>query len=248
MVVQEPEDMPPSVSAVKLGVVYLGLVCGKHKYTLLDEKDIAFVRQFTLHARVVIDPDGTGAHVYATAKPLVDDGAPQSSSPELFHEALWKNHFGQIEPGCKVVHKNGITVDNRLTNLAIVPSDTPTDVSARLSDSLFFESQDSLTRSVELYSIALSRLPPFDGRPVPSNTDEGVNGEDEAQPDASSLFECQRPACCNIQALCDEHVACSGCDGAWYCSAECLRLDTTRHQGECQARRMDCLAEVVCSR
>lgn len=40
----------------------------QHKYTLLEEADIDFVKKHTLEAKVEIDRDGTGACVYAVVK------------------------------------------------------------------------------------------------------------------------------------------------------------------------------------
>ena len=44
----------------------------QHKYTLLEEADIDFVRKHTLEAKVEIDRDGTGACVYAVVKSKTD--------------------------------------------------------------------------------------------------------------------------------------------------------------------------------
>lgn len=44
----------------------------------------------------------------------------RSAVTQYFHNMLWINHFRTIPEDCVVVHKNGITVDNRLINLELV--------------------------------------------------------------------------------------------------------------------------------
>jgi len=67
----------PGPVEVKLGVVYLGSVCGKHKYTLLEEEDVSFARKFVLEAILDVATDGTGAAVFVTCKS--GTGADQST-------------------------------------------------------------------------------------------------------------------------------------------------------------------------
>ena len=40
-----------------------------------------------------------------------------------FHKMLWLNRYGIIPVDCVVVHKNGITVDNRLSNFELAQID-----------------------------------------------------------------------------------------------------------------------------
>lgn len=50
-----------------------------------------------------------------------------------------EKHFGGIAPGYKVMHKNGITVDNRLENLILCPEGISENCSSdNIEDSLYW--------------------------------------------------------------------------------------------------------------
>merc|ERR1712012_1114721 len=72
-------------SGLKLGIVRLGRAAGKTKYTLLDERDISLVHEYTFEARTEIDRNGCGATVYAYAY-LYDKGR---HTGEYVHHILW---------------------------------------------------------------------------------------------------------------------------------------------------------------
>lgn len=113
-------ERPRATGGLKLGIVRLGRAAGKTKYTLLDERDICLVHEYTFEARTEIDRNGCGATVYAYAY-LYDQGR---HTGDYVQDILWRRHRGGVAPGFKVVHKNGVSVDNRLDNLEVV-QDTP---------------------------------------------------------------------------------------------------------------------------
>ena len=87
------------------------------KYALLDERDICLVHEYAFEARTEIDKNGCGATIFAYAYKY-DKGR---SSGIYVQDLLWERHCGEVEPGFRVVHKNCISVDNRLENLMLVP-------------------------------------------------------------------------------------------------------------------------------
>merc|ERR1711976_18824 len=104
-------------SGLKLGIVRLGRAGGKTKYALLDERDISLVHEYAFEARTEIDKNGCGATIFAYAY-RYETGR---SSGTYVQDILWERHCGEIEAGYRVVHKNCISVDNRLENLMLVP-------------------------------------------------------------------------------------------------------------------------------
>jgi len=232
--------------AVKLGVVYLGSVRGKHKYTLLEEADIEFVRKHSLEANIEVDPNGTEACVYAVVNNRVD------GSLQYFHKMLWIERYRHIPQGCCVVHKNGITVDNRLSNLELVQIDPISGAKAR--SQISSEEEERRSRSGDIYRLALSRLPSFDNvkqqvsdKCLMYNADGmEVNFMHPTFP----FYECRNAACCSTEdptlGFCE---SCSHCSDARYCSRGCLEQDKKRHQRECSRRtRPPTAATVSCVR
>ena len=88
------------------------------KYSLLDERDISLVHEYTFEARTEVDRNGCGASIFAFAFHF---DAEKGKVGKYVQDVLWERHRGSVAPGCRVVHKNGISVDNRLENLILVP-------------------------------------------------------------------------------------------------------------------------------
>mmetsp|Transcript_18324 Transcript_18324/g.47891 ORF Transcript_18324/g.47891 Transcript_18324/m.47891 type:complete len:241 (+) Transcript_18324:24-746(+) len=212
--------------AVKLGVVYLGNIGGKDKYTLLEEDDIDFVRRFTLEAKLEVDRDGRGAKVFAVAQ--TEDSETGGPITQYFHNMLWLNHFRSIPDGCMVVHKNGITVDNRLVNLELVEVDPVTRLPAQRP--LSAEERDHRARGGDLYKLALSRLPSFENHPLRKNVWVDADGMEVTDNEANPFYECRNPSCCTFE----EYPGCFAhhCDKLRYCSDACLQADNKRLRRE----------------
>ncbi|KAK2567159.1 Zinc finger MYND domain-containing protein 19 [Acropora cervicornis] len=151
-------------AAQKLGIVYIGKAGGKHKYSLLDEKDIHLVKKFRFEAKVDVNKDGNGATIFAYAFDL----SREEASGCYFHEYIWEKHCGGVAPGFQVCHKNGVTVDNRLNNLCVKPSQSG--VSTKSSNHVESFSVNTNRNNCasepredqRLYWMAVSRLPPFE--------------------------------------------------------------------------------------
>lgn len=88
------------------------------KYSLLDERDISLVHEYTFEARTEVDRNGCGASIFAYAFHF---DAEKGKVGKYVQDVLWERHCGSVAPGHRVVHKNGISVDNRLENLILVP-------------------------------------------------------------------------------------------------------------------------------
>ncbi|OXA58622.1 zinc finger MYND domain-containing protein 19 isoform X1 [Folsomia candida] len=101
---------------VRLGIVKLGTAVGKTKYALIDEVDIQHIHNYKFDARLEIDRNGDGLKVLAMGHPKAT-----GSDPLPLQNILWENRHGRIDYGFEVRHLNGITMDNRMDNLCIVP-------------------------------------------------------------------------------------------------------------------------------
>ena len=79
------------------------------KYTILDERDIGLVHQYTFEPRLDIDRNGHGAKIFAVCY-IYERGR---ETGVLVQDLLWERHHGGIARGWTVIHRNCVTVDNR---------------------------------------------------------------------------------------------------------------------------------------
>eukprot|EP00047_Mylnosiga_fluctuans_P005957 m.243850 g.243850 ORF g.243850 m.243850 type:complete len:207 (+) comp14335_c0_seq1:90-710(+) len=194
---------------MKLGVVYLGVLFGKHKYTVVEDEDVEFCKACSLKVSLEVDKNGMGSQVIVIAH-LGQDHAIRLN----FHDALWIRRRGPIPAGYVVAHINGLTLDNRFSNLNLV---LKTKVTAPLT------SEEKIIRleSAQVYKLALSQM-----RPNPAALKELT---------ARPIFhECRHKVCANLETVGCEFAPCPKCRAARYCSAECRELDSADHLADCQ--------------
>ena len=79
------------------------------KYTILDERDIGLVHQYTFEPKLDIDRNGHGAKIFAVCF-IYERGR---ETAVYVQDLLWERHHGGIAPGWTVIHRNCVTVDNR---------------------------------------------------------------------------------------------------------------------------------------
>ncbi|XP_046376275.1 zinc finger MYND domain-containing protein 19-like isoform X2 [Haliotis asinina] len=215
------------MSGFKLGIVRLGRAAGKTKYALLDERDISLVEQFVFEARVEVDRDGNGAKIYAYAYDIVKG----RSSGQYLHELLWERHRGGVAHGYKVVHKNGVTVDNRMENLILVSSKCSTP---------YLEEPSNKNREQSLYWIAVQQLQgdPLEHFPEPVyNRYYNSNGEIVESEDSCVYYECHYLPCTNMEKEIREFSICGRCQEVRYCGTYCQQRDWPVHKRYCRERR-----------
>ncbi|GAB6024442.1 Zinc finger MYND domain-containing protein 19 [Chamberlinius hualienensis] len=234
----EAVEQTPSMSGFKLGIVRLGRAAGKTKYALLDERDISLVQQYAFEARVEVDRDGNGAKIYAYAY----DINRGRSAGQYVHVLLWEKHCGGIAPGFKVIHKNGVTVDNRMENLSLVATN-------RSQESLTVsEEASSKSREQSLYWVAIQQLPadPIDEHYPDSLFTKyyNANGEIVEEEDESTCYyECHYPPCTNMEKELREFSICGRCQEARYCGTYCQQKDWPVHKKFCRERKRPYLME-----
>ena len=83
--------------------------CLQTKYTILDERDIGLVHQYTFEPKLDIDKNGHGAKIFAVCF-IYERGR---ETAVYVQDLLWERHHGGIAPGWTVLHRNCVTVDNR---------------------------------------------------------------------------------------------------------------------------------------
>ncbi|XP_064457532.1 zinc finger MYND domain-containing protein 19-like isoform X2 [Ornithodoros turicata] len=223
------------MSGVKLGIVRLGRAAGKIKYTLLDERDIALVQEYSFEARVEVDKDGNGAQICAYAYQM-DRGR---SSGQYLHNLLWERHYGGIAPGFHVVHRNGIAMDNRLENLALTVIDGM--APHRIALGAVPVLQPPKQREQTLYWAAIQQLPPehlAEQFPDSSATKYyNANGEViEEEEEGACYYECHYPPCTNLEREPREFSICGRCQAARYCGLFCQQRDWPLHKRHCRPR------------
>ena len=94
---------------VKPDVVNANALYFQTKYTILDERDIGLVHQYTFEPKLDIDRNGHGAKIFAVCF-IYERGR---ETAVYVQDLLWERHHGGIAPGWTVIHRNCVTVDNR---------------------------------------------------------------------------------------------------------------------------------------
>lgn len=222
------------MAGVKLGIVRLGRAAGKIKYTLLDERDITLVHQYSFEARVEVDKDGNGAQILAYAY----ETNQNKSTGQHLHHLLWERHLGGIAPGFRVRHRNGLTMDNRLENLVLEPQGmtpyTPLEPPRG-------GEQTCKQREQSLYWAAIQQLPPE--HLVQELSDSGAtkyynaNGEViEEEEEGVCFYECHYPPCSSLEREPREFSICGRCQAARYCGLFCQQRDWPLHKRHCRPR------------
>nr|ACO10903.1 Zinc finger MYND domain-containing protein 19 [Caligus rogercresseyi]ACO11562.1 Zinc finger MYND domain-containing protein 19 [Caligus rogercresseyi] len=236
------EGHEPESRGLKLGIIRLGRAAGKTKYALLDERDICLVEEYSFEARLEIDKNGNGARIDAFAYLF---GKPRTQGTTL-QELLWERHRGGIAPGYRVVHKNGVSVDNRLENLLLVhESKVPTWYKPEESQGT--PSAKEQDGNNGLYWMAIAQLPPesLDDHLLRSPESSRVllryyNSEGELieeEDESLSFYECRHPPCTAIEQELREFSICGRCQEARYCGINCQQRDWPSHKRICREKR-----------
>jgi len=236
-------------SGLKLAIVKLGRSAGKTKYCLLDERDINLVQQLTFEAKLEVDRDGRGVRVYAFVY-LYERGR---QSGQYVHTLLWEKYCGGVTQGMRVVHKNCITVDNRLENLMLVPHSIADRWCPHSSHSPAIKSDNKgdvgFDLESSLYCAAIQQLPydPADQygetRVLRYCNEDGDIVEEED--DSHCYYECRYSPCIAIERDLREFSICGRCQEARYCGSLCQQRDWPAHKRVCREKRRGPLAPFV---
>ncbi|XP_025114243.1 zinc finger MYND domain-containing protein 19-like isoform X2 [Pomacea canaliculata] len=220
------------MSGFKVGILRLGRVAGKTKYALIDEADIGIVEQHAVEARVEVDKDGNGATIYAYAYDI-NRGRQHG---QYLHNMLWEKHRGGVAPGWHVVHKNQVTVDNRLDNLCL----------ARVGEHRPAPHRTEATgknMEASLYWITVQQLL---GDPMEQHFPEPLcvryynsNGEvvEHGSGDSCIYYECHYPPCTKMEKELREFSICGRCQQVRYCGTFCQERDWPMHKRFCREKK-----------
>lgn len=226
----------------KLGIVKLGKVAGKTKYTILDERDIGLVHQYTFEPRLDVDRNGHGAKIFAVCY-IYERGR---ETGVYVQDLLWERHHGGVAPGWTVVHRNCVTVDNRIDNLVVVPSTLVSSWCQHTHHNTELHSTDSKEgarpdQQMSLYFMAMQQLP-FD--PADEYVESLVlryydqHGQlVEEEDDSQCYYECRYAPCIMIEKGLREFSICGRCQQARYCGPLCQQRDWPLHKKVCRERR-----------
>jgi len=217
---------------VKLGIVRLGRAAGKLKYTLLDEQDIVLAREYSFEARLQIDRNGNGAIVFAYA---FHNG--RRSSARYLQDVIWESHFGRIPDSLRVIHKNHISMDNRVDNLQLMPKSESNNWYSCL-----WRTNKTNDQHLSLYYCAIQQLPPehnYDPSFVEKTKCFDANGDLVDEDDDSNYYECHYPACVRIEKEPRQFSICGRCQQTRYCGTTCQQRDWPYHKRFCREKRRD---------
>jgi len=222
-------------SGTKLGIVRLGRAGGKTKYSLLDERDIGLVQDWAFEARTKVDRNGGGARIYAYCY----EYRRGKESGMYVQDMLWTLHCGSIADGFVVLHKNCLTLDNRLDNLTLVPLQLADQWCPHTSHSCSSWKTPGLETS--LYWAAIQQLPwdPMEEMIETSvlryYNNDGVVVEEED--DSFQYYECRYAPCIGMEKELREFSICGRCQEARYCGPVCQQRDWGKHKRICRERR-----------
>ncbi|XP_074654339.1 zinc finger MYND domain-containing protein 19-like [Tubulanus polymorphus] len=215
---------------MSLGIVRLGRAAGKTKYAILDEQNVKLTEKYSFEPRLEVNKDGNGAKIHA----YIYDPQKGRNSGRQLHTFLWERYYGGIAPGWTVVHKNGVSVDNRLQNLTLVPQ--------KLATSYVEEPSHKNNREHTIYWLAIERITP---NPIVEHFPEtfrqkyyNANGEIVEEEDNMCMFyECHYPPCTNMETEPREFDICGRCQQVRYCGTVCQQKDWRIHIDICRDRK-----------
>ncbi|EEC12660.1 zinc finger protein, putative [Ixodes scapularis] len=219
------------MAGVKLGIVRLGRAAGKIKYTLLDERDISLVHEYSFEVVLWCVVPGsrlTLLHLLFDVTDFLLHVSPVLICPKC----LLERHLGGVAPGFGVFHRNGVTMDNRLENLCLGQARP---LAPRRGEAPCKQREHSL------YWAAIQQLPPE--HLVEELSDAAAtkyfnaNGEViEEEEEGGCYYECHYPPCSSLEREPREFSICGRCQAARYCGLFCQQRDWPLHKRHCRPR------------